>query len=97
MIGIAEHYLRLHLRNPLSCHSLNRRSSPHWHKDRCLNNSMWSSQCTCSGVSVSRGDIEGEHNIRDFPKYEHLFELVEVFQQQVIEIYHLNEDLEFLF
>lgn len=61
MIRIAEHYLRLHLRNSLSCDSFNRGGSTNRHKNRGLNDSMRSSQSTSTGISVSRSYFKGEH------------------------------------
>jgi hypothetical protein len=61
MIGIAEHDLSLHLRNSLSCNSLNRSRCTDRHKDRRLNNSMRSSERASTSVSVSRSCFEREH------------------------------------
>lgn len=66
MIRIAEHDLCLHLRNPLSRDSLDRRSSTDRHKNRCLNHPMWSFENSSTGKSVSSFNVEFKDRIRHY-------------------------------
>lgn len=66
MIGIAEHDLCFHLSNPFSCDSLNGGSSPNWHKNRGLNNSMRSNESARTSISVSIFNAEFKHRIHHY-------------------------------